>query len=279
MSYATLPELFPEEKLMPLSKYYYDYPVKDLPEELKRQIYGPAMDPADAVPVQRFVDWLKPCGQYEKVENGYCMFPDGSGYLCTYMKIPDNIEMKKIFWYLNWMNFQPASSVLGHGNLRYKIWNPSDHWDHYFINWTDKSDGIHTTESLDMGEGDRKVNSIRHSFSLRKFGLTDEKMEQIKASGCNINENSDWESFDEPGSHITMGQIRPCKDGGFERRSAEWIGWRPTNDGKLVRESRTKCDEAYLQMVLYHTQIEWRHLFDFINDLYEEYHNQPMDAD
>ena len=32
MSYEKLPELFPEEKAMPLAKYYYNYPMRDLPE-------------------------------------------------------------------------------------------------------------------------------------------------------------------------------------------------------------------------------------------------------
>jgi hypothetical protein len=31
--------------------------------------------------------------------------------------------------------------------------------------------------------------------------------------------------------------------------------------------------------VAYHTLIEWYHMMDFINDLYEEYHTLPRDAD
>ena len=278
MSYTKLPELFPEEKNMPLAKYYYDYPMKDLPDEVKAY-FEKAIDPADAVKVENFIDWLKPMGEYEKVENGYCMFEDGSGYICTYMKIPEIVQPKKIFWYLKWLNVHSKSMVLGHGNLRYKIWNPADHWDHYFINWKDPSDGIHTTESLDLGEGDRKYDTIRHWFNLRDFGLTDEKIKALEDSGLSVGEQSAWESFDEPGAHLTMGQIRPCPDGGFERRSVEWIGWRPSKDGKLVREEGTHCDEDYLHKVAIHTLIEWYHLMSFINELYDEYHDQPIDAD
>lgn len=278
MSYSKLPELFPEEKEMPLAKYYYNYPMKDLTNEIKEEILGSAMDPADAIKPENFIDWLLPCGQYLKKENGYCMMEDGTGYIATYMKIPADIDVKKMFWYMNWLNVHSKSMVLGHGNLRYKIWNPADHWDHYFVNWTDASDGIHTTESLDLGEKDRKYNTIRHSFPLRDYGLTEEKIALLKTSGCPVKEASDWESFDEPGAHLTLGQIRPCPEGGFERRSVEWIGWRPSN-GKLIREPRTKCDEEYLRKVAYHTLIEWYHMLDFINDLYEEYHDQPIDAD
>lgn len=45
--------LFPEEREMPLAKYYDNYPFYDLPEEVKAKIYGPPMDPKDAVPPER----------------------------------------------------------------------------------------------------------------------------------------------------------------------------------------------------------------------------------
>lgn len=278
MSYQTKQKLNPVEALMPLAKYYNDYPMHDLPQDVKDTIFGHPMDWRDAVPAERFLDWLLPKGEYNDHENGYCMFPDGSGYIATYMPIPEDVEVKKLFWYLNWLNIHPKSQPAGTGNLRYKIWNPADHWDHYFINWTDKSEGVHTTESLDLGEGDRQYDTIRHSFDLRGYGLTQERIDELKASGLNVNESSDWESFDEAGCHLTLGQIRPRADGGWERRSVEWIGWRP-KDGRIVRDARTKCDEAYLRKVAYHTLLEWYHLMTFINDLYEEYHNLPIDAD
>jgi hypothetical protein len=254
MSYQTLPELTEEEKTMPLARFYYDYPMRDLSEETKAIIFGPPINYSTVVDAQNFTDWLLPCGEYFEHENGYCMFPDGSGYIATYMKFPEGINPKKIFWYLNWMNFHPKSQPEGTGNLRYKIWNPADHFDHYFINWKDKTEGIHTTESLDLGEGDRKYDCIRHPYNLRDYGLTQEKIDEIEASGVTVSEIADWESFDFEGAHLTLGQIRPCPDGGYERRSAEWIGWRPEK-GKIVRVEKTPCSEAYLRKVAYHTLI------------------------
>ena len=278
MSYKTMQPLNKVEQLMPLAHFYYDYPMKDLPEDVKKKIFGQPMNSADAIPPEHFTDWLLPKGVYNNHENGYCMLPDGTGYIATYMPIPENVDVKKMFWYLNWLNVHPKSQPAGTGNLRYKIWNPADHWDHYFINWQDSSEGIHTTESLDLGEGDRQYDTIRHSFNLREYGLTQERIDELKASGLNVKETSDWESFDEAGCHLTLGQIRPRKEGGWERRSVEWIGWRP-KDGKLIRDTRTKCDEAYLRKVAYHTLIEWYHLMDFINELYDTYHDLPIDAD
>ena len=60
--------------------------------------------------------------------------------------------------------------------------------------------------------------------------------------------------------------------------TAPIAGWRP-KDGKIVRVPKTPCDEAYLRKVAYHTLIEWYHLCTWIDDLYEEYHDKPNDAD
>ena len=76
-----------------------------------------------------------------------------------------------------------------------------------------------------------------------------------------------------------MGQIRPQQEGGFERRSCEWIRWRSGKNGELICEPRTHCDESYLRKIAYHTLVEWYHMMDFINELYEEYHDQPDDVD
>ena len=278
MSYSTMQKLSLTEQEMPLAHFYYDYPMRDLPQKVKNEIFAPPIDPSEAIRPENFIDWLQPYGKYLAHENAYCMFPDGAGYIATYMRIPENVDVKKIFWYLNWLNFHCKSQPEGSGNLRYKIWNPADHWDHYFVNWRDKSEGVHTTESLDLGEGDRKYDTIRHQFPLREYGLTQEKIDEIKASGISVNETSDWESFDFEGAHLTMGQIRKCPEGGFERRSCEWIGWRPLN-GKIVRMEKTPCSDAYLRKVAYHTLLEWYHLTDFINDLYKAYHDKPVDAD
>ena len=279
MSFQTMPELLEEEKAMPLSRFYYQYPMHDL-YPLEQQILrkGP-MDTKDAIPVEHFTDLYKPVGEYDETEMGYCMFEDGSGYVATYTQIPPTIEMKKVYWYLKWVNIHPKNSVFGHGNLRYKIWNQADHWDHNFMNWTDGSDGICTMESLDLGEGMRKVRMYRHNYDLRKFGLTEERIQQLTDSGYKVKTTAGWETFDEPGAHLCLAQIRPCPFGGYERRSREWIGWRPTEDGKLIREPRTECTEEYLRMVVVHTCTEWEHLLTFVNDLYEEYASQPIDAD
>ena len=274
--YNKMQQLSLAEMQMPLYRFYR--PMKDLPEDVKAAIFAPPIDNTEVPDAYHFLDWLKPMGQYTDHENAYCMFPDGSGYIATYMKFPAGFDARKLFWYLNWLNFHPKSQPEGTGNLRYKIWNPADHWDHYFINWKDKTEGIHTTESLDMGEGDRQYDTIRHPYNLRDYGLTREKIDEITSSGISLNEIAEWESFDFEGAHLTLGQVRKCPDGGWERRSVEWIGFRPEN-GKIVRVPKTPCDEAYLRKVAYHTLIEWYHIVEIVDELYAEYHDKPNDAD
>lgn len=271
-------KLFPEEEEMPLAKYFYKYPLH-YPTPVEMQIID-NLNPIpveDAIQPENFMSLLKPYG-YDKFELGYCMFPDGSGYVATYRVRPPHITAEMERWYRNWRNLKSKSMVPGHGNLRYKIWNYADHFDHYYVNWKNGSDGIHTTESLDLGAGDRMYDTIRHEFPLKDFGMTDEWMAELKAAGCQLTDHGSYETFDEPGAHLCLSYSRPCPQGGVETRSREWIGWRPEN-GKLVRDPATKCDLDYLKKVVIHTLVEWEHLYTFLPELYAEYKDQPADAD
>lgn len=271
-------KLFPEEEQMPLAKYFYKYPLH-YPNAMAMQIIN-NMNPMpveDAIQPQDFMSLLKPYG-YDRYELGYCVFPDGSGYVATYRVRPPHISAEMERWYRNWRNLKSKSMVPGHGNLRYKIWNYADHFDHYYVNWENGSLGIHTTESLDLGAGDRMYDTIRHEFPLSDFGMTDEWKKQLKDAGCQLTDHGSFETFDEPGSHLCLSYSRPCPQGGIETRSREWIGWKPVN-GKLVRDERTFCTEEYLKKVVIHTLVEWEHLYTFLPELYAEYHDQPADAD
>ncbi|ROQ39389.1 hypothetical protein EDF46_1015 [Frondihabitans sp. PhB188] len=270
-------KLFPEEEAMPLAKYFHNYPLH-MPTPVEMQIVnGGPMKVEDAIQPHDFMNLLKPYG-YDNVELGYCMFEDGSGYVATYRVRPAHITAEMENWYRNWRNLKSKSMVPGQGNLRYKIWSPADHFDHYYINWENGSQGIHTTESLDLGEGDRMYDTIRHQFDLRDFGFTDEWAQELKDAGATSTGKGSFETFDEPGSHLCLAYSRPAPLGGVETRSREWIGWKPVN-GKLVRDETTHCTEEYLRKVVIHTLVEWEHLNTYLPDLYAEYHDQPIDAD
>ena len=99
-------KLFPEEEKMPLAKYFYNYPLH-APTPVEMQIINQLnpMNPEDAILPENFMDLLKPYG-YDKIELGYCMFPDGSGYVATYRVRPPHISGEMERWYRNWRNLK-----------------------------------------------------------------------------------------------------------------------------------------------------------------------------
>jgi len=275
MKLREYPELSPEEKKMPLSKYY-NIPISPI-DPIRQQVMnaGP-MDPNEALKAENFLDLFNTEG-YCGHELGYCMMPDGSGYMTIY-EVADNPrvtpEMKQ--WYHNWINFYSKSMVPDQGNLRYKIWMPLDHIDHAYVNGKDTSGGVYSLETLDLGAGSRAIPTYRYRINPREYGLTEEMENKLKAAGCSISVS--WESFDEPGSHFLASITRPCPLGGVETLRREWIGWRPEN-GRLVRDESTPCDEEFLKNIIIHNTMEHYHLQKFLPELYAEYKDQPIDAD
>ena len=81
--------------------------------------------------------------------------------------------------------------VEGQGNLRYKIWNPLDHWDHKFVNGVDDKDGVWSMETLDLGAGgdpSKGIAAISHNIDLRDYGLSEERYNELLAADCRAEE-------------------------------------------------------------------------------------------
>lgn len=279
------PELTPEEKKLGYAKYY-DLPLHSVGAREEQLISNCPLDPDTVVKAKDWLSLLKVDG-YSQPEYGYCMMPDGTGYIAVYTVYPNSCTPQMLAWYFRWMNIYSKGMPKGHGNLRYKIWNPADHIDHGFINGKDKSGGIYTVESLDLGQGEDKVYTIRHPVDLRAMGLSEELEKELNAAGCFV--DSAVESFhamDEAhtqlgGSHLCLTLSRPCPQGGMEKCSREWIGY-GIKDGKVVKDETTPSSmlcEEYLEKVIIHATTEAQHLAKFLPDLYAEYHNLPDDAD
>lgn len=275
-----LRELTPEEKALPLARFYEDYPLYK-PGPLYQQALdqGP-MDPRDAIQAQ---DWLSLADiatkGYRDVMYGYTMMPDGSGFYIEYSVSPVTWQSKWRRWYGKWVNQYSKSMVPGQGNLRSKIWNPLDHWDHKFVNGVDDKDGVWSLETLDLGEsGDPRngIPAVSHKIDLAEYGLTPEKQRELDALDCRL--EGFWEEFDGPGHHLVLRFSRPCPLGGRESVNCEWIGYYP-KDGKILRDEATPCDEQFLRNILIHNTIERAHLNQVLPDLYEAYHALPVDED
>jgi hypothetical protein len=287
MNFKKGAELSPEEKKLPLAKYY-DIPLTEL-EPLRRQIvnFGCPLDPKLAIKAENMLDLLRPTG-YEKQEYGYCMMEDGTGYIAIYTTYP-NCSPEMIKWWFRWLNVYPKNVPKGKGNLKYKIWCPPDHYDHDFINGKDNKEGIWTVESLDFGEGDPKFGTIRHPFNLRDYGLTEKREKELKEAGSWVDpayltfhtpdpyHNPGMTHTQVPGSHLHLAQSRMSPLGFMEFRMRMWIGW-GVKDGEVVRDENEPAQnltEKYLKKVLIHASTEGQQLSKFLPQLYAEYHDKP----
>ena len=283
------PVLSPEEKKTPLAKYY-DIPLTPV-EPLRQQIIDACpIDPKLAIPIENMLDFLKPTG-YEKVEYGYCMMKDGTGYLVNYTTYP-NCSPEMIKWWLRWLNVYPKSIPKGHGNLKYKIWCPPGHYDHDFINGKDKTDGVWTVESIDFGEADPPFATIRHPINLRDFGLTEKREKELKEGGCWVDpaivtahkpvpyHEPGMPHERIPGTRISLSVSRMSPLGYMEFRMHNYYGYTIEN-GKIVKEKNTPPEmltEKHLRKVLVHATVEAQQLSKFLPQLYAEYHNKPDDV-
>lgn len=278
MPYLKVPQLTKEEMELPVSRFYTDYKLYP-PSPLLQQILdaGP-MRVEDAIPIEHWLDHLRVTG-YPEVCYGYTMMQDGSGFYIEYSVSPVSWQGKWRRWYGKWYNQYSKSMIRSQGNLRYKLWNPLDHWDHKFVNGEDDKDGVWSVETLDLGaSGDpgKGIAAVSHNIDLREYGLSEERYKELLAADCRA--DACWEEFDGPGHHLVLRFSRPCPLGGRESINCEWIGYM-AKDGKIVRDEETPVDENYLKNVLIHNTIERQHLYDLLPDLYEAYNTLPMDED
>lgn len=278
MNSYIVPELSQEEKKLSIVKFYEKYPLYK-PDPLRQQIlnHGP-MKSDKAITAENWLNLLQTDSTPEIVY-GYCMMPDGSGYYIEYSITPSTMKGGMRQWYGKWYNQRPKSVPEKYGNLRYKLWNPLDHWDHHFVNGVDDKDGVWSLETLDMGKsggGKYGVPAISHNIELAEYGLTKEKAAKLKEAGCRV--SACWEEFEGPGHHLVLRFSRPSVYGGMENLNCEWIGYW-ANNGKIIRDENTSVDETYLKNVLVHNTVERIHLSQILPDLYEEYHDKSLDDD
>lgn len=108
-------ELTEEERNIPYAKYY-DLPIADVPQEKKDILQQGPMNFMDALPIERRMELFSP--GYQKVETGYCVMEDGTGYLANLTKMP-GVTPEMFEWWFAWHALE---------DMRYRIWDPEDHF-------------------------------------------------------------------------------------------------------------------------------------------------------
>ena len=222
------------QKLVPVTeedkkKSYYKYYLEEMtdapPEHYQKVLAGP-MDPAKALPVQDRNRLFEP-GYFEE-EIGYCVMPDGTGYISNLVKMP-GVTGEMFDWWFAWH---------GLDNFRYTIW---DHEDHYRAESMQKEKGRNPFLSYkerywdtshrvyeDVGMGPENIlinfkNPGDLGFDVSKIG-TPACATIVCANGVGPNAR--------PGT-IMCHFIREI-EGGVELRTRFWMGWGVFN-GRLMK--------------------------------------------
>ena len=109
-------ELTEKEKSLPYVKYYYQ-DLAPISEEKLTIARGEMADPKDALNIKDKNLYLK--GEDKGFNQGFTVMEDGTGYVAnsTFMK---DVTVEMMQWWFAWHSVN--------SDLRYKIWNPEDHY-------------------------------------------------------------------------------------------------------------------------------------------------------
>jgi len=112
---ATLPPLTPEEEARPFAKYYHE-PIRQ-PDPAHYAAMDKPIDPAFAFGPEEINRLLDVEALRNRVEVGWCVMPDGSGYIANTILYP-GVSAEMIDWWFAWHPLE---------DLRYRIWYPPQH--------------------------------------------------------------------------------------------------------------------------------------------------------
>lgn len=288
------PELTEEEKKMPLYKYF-TRPLRWMGPLYSQALDHGPMDPKNAIPTSNPTLHLLPPGEYTEMNLGYCLHPEGGGFVRHYSFYP-GAKFDMVKWYYTWCNIPCKSQPANTGNMKYKIWVPEGHYDHAFVNGVDRTEGVFTQENLALGGWknapfSQDFISVRYPLDLEVFGFSKKQQQELIDQGCwldpSVVKYFDPKDYREKGiwtpilgSSVAITITRPTP-GGVEKLSAEWVGWE-VKDGKMVYDESTpwwRVTEISLKVGITHATTEAQHLADILLDLYGEYADKPMDAD
>ena len=275
-----LKPLAPYEEAMPYSKYYYREMARPNPELMGILSKGP-MDPGDALPLSEINQLLDP--GYHKVETGYCITKDGLGYVAVNNVFPGcTVDMMR--WWFVW-------HAVG-GNLRYRIWDPKDHFAIAIadqdkkkicdprVPLRDKYTDVDHFVVEDTGGG---VENIVIRF--KKVENMGYDMDKFRSSptleivgGYGTNEFRDRPSGFK-GSAVMMHTMREIS-GGLEFRTRFWLG------ARIVEGKAMKVTPPWVRIPIeapmglaFHNVVEFSNLASILPEIYGEYKNKPFIED
>lgn len=259
------PALTVEERRIGYSKYYDMEMVAPDPEAIAFLNRGP-IDPSTALAYENVDDLLKP--GYLESEMGYCILPDGGGYVSNLTRMP-GVTPEMFSWWFVWHGLHP---------LRYKIWDP---YEHFGLEINEKDRKRLLDPSIPLHE---RIWGVRHTVR-EDIGWPGPLALLSRITGKDIYKiDIDFQSpkdfgfredpFASPNCGTAVcGDNKMCHfvretEGGVELRTRFWFGY-DLIDGKPVR-NKEKFPLFIVKALNMHNVIEFTNLAFILPKVYAE---------
>lgn len=253
-----------EERKLSYAKYY-DLPMTPIPKEKLEILNQGPLNSRDALRIEDR-NSLFDAG-YHRCEIGYCVMEDGAGYLANLTKMP-GVTPEMFEWWFAWHGLE---------DLRYRIWDPEDHF--YArqkmpekvldknVPMREKTWGTVHEVLEDIGGG---ADTLILNFQYpRALGYDEEKVgTRLCATMMCANGHGPVPG---QGMAAIMTHFLREIDGGVELRSRFWIGY-GLIDGKLVKllPDGAEVPEQAVKGLFAHNLKEFTHLASILPRVYAE---------
>lgn len=241
---------------------YFERDLAPIPEEILKMIdEGPA-DPSVILPFSRRMDFVAGTDE-DYCQNGYCVMQDGTAAICASLHMP-GVSPEMLDWWFPWHSVG--------SDLRYKIWDPEDH---YFatahpagkvldpsVPLSQKTWDVTHYIMEDVGFGPQfvRINFVRPGDA----GIDEKLVGTEKCAGlvCGIGLNS---------GTTMIHKWYPEKDGVIFK-SRFWIGWGYLKDklmGKCLPDG-VSIPPEFCRKMFHHAHKEYTNLMSILPELYLE---------
>lgn len=250
-----------EEKKLPYAKYYFRE-MAAIPQEKLDIWQAPMADPALATPIERRNDFLD--DKDIKLAVGFTVAPNGTGFVANATFMP-GVTPEMIDWWFGWHSVG--------SDLRYKIWDPEDHYYAKAMNAAyvldpavpnnEKTWGVTHDILEDIGLGPDPLK-----LTFKKPADLGYDMSKIGTPTCSTMVCAVGVS----GSPAVMTHKAVAAEGGIWFKSHFWMGYGLNEQGEIVKlvPDGASVPEMVPRALFGHNIKEFTNLAAILPELYAE---------